>query len=467
MKRILMRAAKSPLEDLSVEEILHYDKMGTNPGNMLFAHSVCRAVMTDDDTQIDAIETYNVEFTDEMVKEYNKKYDLFIIPLANAFRYQFISELDNITNLVKRLKIPCIVIGCGIQGEKTKKDLTSMNEAVKRFMNAVLEKSSCIGIRGEYTAEFLEKLGYVRDKDFMVIGCPSMFLYGENLPVPNKIPFDEIERVSITARFVLWWSTHNLFRVTAESIKDSYFLPQTTYELRLLWLGLNSETYPSGYASMFAADAPEFYPIGREHDIIKNGRAIGFTNVYSWLEFLKTRQFALGSRIHGTIAPILAGVPAFVIVPDLRVRELVEYHNIPHISMEYISEHPQTTARELYEKTDFNQILDGHKERFEKYVEFFERNNVDNIFSRKITGEAPFDRATAHFNRNGVITSFWSASPEEQERRINSYAQFLMNESKKETEKIKDKYEKRERSIKFIVNRLLYLIKIRLFGEKK
>ena len=410
MKRILMRGEKSPLEDLSVEEIIHYDRMGSNPGNMLFAHSVCRSVMVSDDTQIDVIKTGKAVFTDSMVKKFNETYDIFIIPLANAFRFTFINELEIITNLVNRLSIPCVVIGCGIQGEKTKNDPAPLHKAVKNFMKAVLKKSSCIGIRGENTAKFLENLGFVRNKDFMVIGCPSMYLNGANLPVPEKIPFDEIERVSVTARFTLWWSTHVLLSNAINNFKDTYFLPQTTIELREIYLGLTPETYPTDYARKFLPLAPDFYPYGRKSGLMKQGRILGFTNVYSWFDFLKTRQFAIGSRIHGTIAAVLSGVPAFVVVPDLRVEELAEFHNIPHISMEEISERPETTIRELYENTDFSQITIGHKERFENYVKFLELNKVDNVFSRKMDlNDLPFDRKTKDFNRNGIITPFWSA----------------------------------------------------------
>ena len=58
----------------------------------------------------------------------------------------------------------------------------SFNQTAKNFIDAVLQKSKIIGIRGEYTAKYLEYLGYRRNIDFMIIGCPSMYSFGLNLP---------------------------------------------------------------------------------------------------------------------------------------------------------------------------------------------------------------------------------------------------------------------------------------------
>lgn len=42
---------------------------------------------------------------------------MFIIPLANAFREDFVEELRNLTKLIRKLKIPCVVIGVGVQAD--------------------------------------------------------------------------------------------------------------------------------------------------------------------------------------------------------------------------------------------------------------------------------------------------------------------------------------------------------------
>mgnify|MGYP002625442253 CR=1 FL=1 len=115
--------------------------------------------------------------------------------MANAFRTTFIDELKKITELVLKLKIPTIVIGVGLKGGKIGIERLSFDfdEAVKKFCNAVLNKSQLIGIRGEFTAEYMKALGYKENVDFQVIGCPSMYFYGEDLPAPKKFELKKLE----------------------------------------------------------------------------------------------------------------------------------------------------------------------------------------------------------------------------------------------------------------------------------
>lgn len=70
------------------------------------------------------------------------------------------NELNELTSFVKKLKIPCYVIGVGLK-ESYEPDFSQpkpQDEAVKKFVTAVLEKSNCIGVRGELTGKYLETL---------------------------------------------------------------------------------------------------------------------------------------------------------------------------------------------------------------------------------------------------------------------------------------------------------------------
>ena len=48
------------------------------------------------------------------MERWNAEYDMFLIPLANAFRTTFKKELKMLTDLVERLTIPCVVVGVGL-----------------------------------------------------------------------------------------------------------------------------------------------------------------------------------------------------------------------------------------------------------------------------------------------------------------------------------------------------------------
>ena len=112
MSRIYYRGGMSPFETFSPEYILTHNVIGTNVGNFLYLNGVLRSLMIDDNTVIQA----NYYNTNYYKPEYvNENFDCFVIPLADAFRENFVNELNELTSFVKKLKIPCYVIGVGLK----------------------------------------------------------------------------------------------------------------------------------------------------------------------------------------------------------------------------------------------------------------------------------------------------------------------------------------------------------------
>ena len=68
---------------------------------MLFPYAIIKNIY-EDDIEIDAYKSANEKDADKI----NETYDMFLIPLANAFREDFVEELRNLTKLVQKLKIP-------------------------------------------------------------------------------------------------------------------------------------------------------------------------------------------------------------------------------------------------------------------------------------------------------------------------------------------------------------------------
>ena len=162
MPKILMRAGFSPLESPDQSRIIFENLIWDNAGNMLFAYSIMRMLMQKD-TVITAI-SVNRFFGGRQIAQWNEEYDFFVIPLANAFRDSFLTQLKYITALVKKLTIPCIVIGVGIQAGVSGNKETSpdFDRTVSEFVKAVLKKSAMLGVRGEITAQYLKHLGYTQ-----------------------------------------------------------------------------------------------------------------------------------------------------------------------------------------------------------------------------------------------------------------------------------------------------------------
>lgn len=179
MKRIYFRGGQLPYEYVTPERALNRNYLGSNSGNLLYQYSILKALMTSEEDILEANYYEPFRYSAEYV---NENFDVFIIPMADAFRDSFVTELRQLTEFVKRLRIPCVVIGVGLRGPYEPNFNTveyNFNNDVKEFMNAVLEKSAIVGVRGQITADYLSHLGFCEDKDFMVIGCPSLYSYGK------------------------------------------------------------------------------------------------------------------------------------------------------------------------------------------------------------------------------------------------------------------------------------------------
>lgn len=110
MKKIYMRGGMTPFDNYSPYDVMMKNSIGGNSGNMLFVYSMFRALLTKN-TIID-VNHYSLNLAE--CEKINETYDAFVIPLANAFRPNF-PEMRQLTTFVKKLKIPCVVTGIGVQ----------------------------------------------------------------------------------------------------------------------------------------------------------------------------------------------------------------------------------------------------------------------------------------------------------------------------------------------------------------
>src|SRR5699024_3009494 len=137
--------------------------------------------------------------------------------------------------------------------------------------------------------------------------------------------------------------------------------------------------------------------------------------------------FNFGSRIHGNIAAVLAGVPCWIFAGDCRVKELADYHHIPCITANDLTEDMDVFSQ--YEKTDYSQVLAGHGERLTHYLDFLDANKVPRI-SREAPGgrDTPYDGMQKAHAGHGLIHSFALQDTKEQERRLSEYFSSLRRE---------------------------------------
>ncbi|WP_333662024.1 polysaccharide pyruvyl transferase family protein [Acinetobacter sp.] len=380
MKRILVRSGKSPYDILSAEASLAsngWGAFGANSGNLLFQMATFKTLSIPNTEVIsDSLFLELGKINDEQIERINAEFDMFVIPLANAFRESFVKSLNNLTKIIKRLTIPVVVIGVGAQ-VKNNKDFSTIpdqvNEATREFVSAVLDRSSSIGVRGEITKGYLKNLGF-SDSSIDIIGCPSLYMYGSNLQVKNNNT--ELNSQSQIAMNVTPSATKSatLIAEATNNYPNLTYIPQEHTDLAMMIWG-DERGQPKDIQ----------IPIHLQHPLYLQNRMRFFVDAIPWIDYLRQQQFSFGTRIHGNIAAILAQTPALVITHDSRTLELVNHHAIPHRTIDSID--ASTTIKELYTAADYTEFNKRHPKAFEEYLNFLKRNDIENIFESKYDNE--------------------------------------------------------------------------------
>ncbi|MFE4798237.1 polysaccharide pyruvyl transferase family protein [Streptomyces sp. NPDC056708] len=374
VKRILLRSGKSPYDVVSVERALHEDVFATNSGNLIFSDAAHKILETPRSEVVSNGIATRVADADRI----NSEYDVFVIPLANAFRPSFERQLERLTQLISKLKIPVVVPGVGAQtGVNYSADrLKPMQPTVHAFVSAVLDHSASIGVRGEFTERYLRDMGF-RDVD--VIGCPSMFLNGSRIDIRQSgRALGPESRIAINGSHDAV-RKHKLGRIinhTHARYPHLRFIGQNLSEARQLhWRDLSHQN-----ASL--TDIPT-HP---DHPMYGQDKVRVYIDPVTWMDDLRGFDFSFGSRIHGNIAALLAGTPATVLCGDSRTLELCRYFDIPH---RMLADAPfDLDPAGLCAEADFGPLMRGHQERFDRFMNFLDKNGLENTFTHGDSGAA-------------------------------------------------------------------------------
>lgn len=361
MKLILQPIVK---QDSVSEEKLQkrFDDLDLNTGNLLFTTSVER--------HLKGYESIN---WNRIKEEKYRNCTKAVIPCANFIipgRHKRIQEL---TDLYKMTDFPITLLGLGAQAEKdctTPKNLVRCleKETVYLFKMAS-ERSASIGVRGEFTAECLNEMGI---KNVEVIGCPSFYF---------KLSSQEFLQQELLRKPTL---DNIVFNIT----RNQEAWPLKEAEAKMLKLGMNIEgTYIMQMLSE-TTSTPILNKLCPKKDITVRqalelwpSKIRFFLDYDSWKTYLKNHKFSfcVGSRFHGNMMALHAGIPTLWIIHDMRTSELVKTLHLPGITCEKILN--LKSLEDVLQYCDYREMLHYEKIMYRKYIEFLDHNHLENYYN--------------------------------------------------------------------------------------
>jgi hypothetical protein len=311
-------------------------RSGNNSGNLVFRYAVSHHIASPK-------HYFTWDTEPALVKELC---DVVVFPAANQInsRYNWGKQAD----FIEKVDLPCVVVGLGAQASELDTNIELQKGTVK-WVKAIASRSHCIGVRGEYTADVLAKLGV---KNTVVIGCPSNFInpnpslgrvIERKLRVePRNLVINESagrDRLKFVERKLVDWlclyggnyvcqSPENMIALARKRFDEveqsyieklhQYLLPRLAYEEFLVFV-------------------KQYFQI--------------FFSVNAWLEFLSSMDLSIGTRMHGNLLSIQSSTPGICIYHDSRTQELSRTTLIPRVSVkQFLS---VQNIRELINETNF------------------------------------------------------------------------------------------------------------------
>jgi len=285
--------------------------------------------------------------------------DVIVLPLANQLGSH--TDLGRQAEHIARIGLPVIGIGLGAQASELGQDV-ELSEGTRNWLSEVASHAPSdnpnIGVRGEYTATQIAKLGLANSS--MVMGCPSNFInLSDDIADSVARGFrKKICRVAVTAGIPYIAKLAGIENRLADIVSKSDGAYITQHGLQMVQLArgeydqVGSEvfTLSKNYIRPGSTD-DEFRDWLRQH-------AYAFFDVRAWMDFLRRFDFVVGTRFHGVMLAIQAGVPAGCIAHDSRTLEMCQTMGVP-----------VCLFTEIGLSIDQNNILDYFKFDHTKYQE--------------------------------------------------------------------------------------------------
>lgn len=343
--------------------------LGQNTGNMMFTQSLT-SVLAGAAWGSFRLDAQDVE-----------GHDAIVLAAAN-----WVNNFDDFGWLADRLektKLPVFLIGVGAQAS-TADEIPDVKAGTLRLLSLVQDRSSSISARGTFSCEVLNRY---RIKSARPTGCPSLMLIGPEGPSPKLLCEPHFDACSIHSTRHGFSSTDEfqtfLYR-QALSRGFDLVLQSEVADIHYAVRGRTGEEVPARAAevlpAIYGADLETIATYLEHHGHV-------FTQYPDWIAYMRERSFCFGTRIHGTIAALIAGTPASLIVHDSRTVELAQIMGVPIVRWQDIPSDREIDVSLLYSRPQLREFVARFASYYSNFLDYMAENDL--MIARHFRLDAP------------------------------------------------------------------------------
>jgi Polysaccharide pyruvyl transferase len=297
-----------------------FDETGGNTGNLAFQYAVATHLRSD----------VPVLHWGMNAKQFRSSGDIIVLPLANQLGCH--TDLASAAAKLNEIELPVIGVGLGAQAASLDADV-QLSEGTRDWLDTIASLSPTgaanLGVRGTYTQVQISKNGWPHAS--VVTGCPSNFInLGDDFIDQIAAGFQRRPALIAVAAGIPYSKhlaslEHNLAdMVTATG--GAYIVQHGLEMLRLArneFDALPPDLFTLCHEYIQPSSSPE------EFKAWCRRFAYAFYDVRAWMDFLRRFDFVVGTRFHGAMLAIQAGIPAACIAHDSRTYEMCQTMKVP------------------------------------------------------------------------------------------------------------------------------------------
>ena len=298
-----------------------FNETGGNSGNLAFRYAVASHIGGRGPTYL------GWETSPEAMRAAG---DVIVMPLANQLGKH--TDLGAWARRLEQFNLPVIGVGLGVQAAATETDV-ELTPGTRSWLDTLVRLAPTpgpnIGARGTYTKDQIARLGHISAA--VSIGCPSNFINSsEDIAASVAQGFQrKPERIAVTAGIPYIPALASIEQDLADIVVATGGSYIVQHGLEMLQIARNEFHIMSqrvleecrAYIRP-ALTTEEFKTWCRRY-------AVGFYDVRAWMDALRQFDFVVGTRFHGVMLAIQAGVPAGCIAHDSRTQEMCETMGVP------------------------------------------------------------------------------------------------------------------------------------------
>ena len=366
MSRILFMGAPYEIPSYETQTAKqNFERTGFNTGNLLIGNGLYSQL------HADTIEMYAYRMTPDYIQN---NFDLIVIAAANFLYRTF--DFTPYSSVLEKVDLPVTMIGLGAQLPSINStfDKNDLIPGTWRLVEIASDRSSLIGVRGDFTAEALSSNGI---KNVQVTGCPSLYTYNNLATKIQQVKNLDPKKIAVNgSRNVSGHSFDENASIRIEHALLNYAVQHKSpfvLQNEMPEILLSRE----GYKEEFTQEIDKLskaFNLSKD-DFIEHHekQSKTFFTIKDWFNWIKKYNFSIGTRFHGNLAALLNGVPAMILVHDSRTRELCEFSSIPHKLINEITEFDPVA---LFENANYEQFNKRYKEIYTQYIIFLDKNNI-------------------------------------------------------------------------------------------